>query len=159
MFDLVTGFAIVGAVLVLSALASPLVQRGPISFPIIFLGLGFAFGPHGLQIRAIEPHDRVLETIGTLTLALVLFLDAGKIQVDELGRHWPVPVLILGPGTLLIVVLIAGASWLILGLAVVPALIVGVALALIAILLIRPAVLMAVLGRVKMSSVARGFIA
>ena len=34
-----------------------------------------------------------------------------------------------------------------------------VALALIAILLIRPAVLMAVLGRVKMSGVARGFIA
>lgn len=129
MIDLVTGFAIVGAVLVLSALASPLVQRGPISFPIIFLGLGFAFGPHGLQILAIEPHDRVLETIGILTLALVLFLDAVKIQVDELGRHWVVPVLILGPGTLLIVVLIAGASWLILGMAVVPALIVGAALA------------------------------
>jgi NhaP-type Na+/H+ or K+/H+ antiporter len=129
MFDLVTGFAIVGAVLVLSALASPLVQRGPISFPIIFLGLGFAFGPHGLQLLAIEPHDRVLETVGTLTLALVLFLDAVKIQVDELGRHWVVPVLILGPATLLIVVLIAGASWLILGLAVVPALIVGAALA------------------------------
>ncbi len=39
------------------------------------------------------------------------------------------PLLILGPGTILIVFLIAGASWLVLGLAVVPALLVGAALA------------------------------
>ena len=129
MFDLVTGFAIVGGVLVISALASPLVQRGPISFPIIFLGLGFAFGPHGLKLLEIGLHDGILEAIGTLTLALVLFLDAVKIQVDELGKHWLVPMLILGPGTVLIVILIAGASWLILGLAIVPALMVGAALA------------------------------
>jgi NhaP-type Na+/H+ or K+/H+ antiporter len=45
--------------------------------------------------------------VATLTLALVLFLDASKLQVDELGRRWVVPALILGPGTGLII--LAGA--------------------------------------------------
>ena len=129
MFDLVTGFALVGVVLVISALASPLVERAPISFPIIFLGLGFVLGPVGLDFLPIDAHDTVVEVVATFTLALVLFLDAVKIQVDELGKHWLVPLLILGPGTILIVLLIAGASWLVLGLAVVPALLVGAALA------------------------------
>lgn len=39
----------------------------------------------------------------TLTLALVLFLDAVKLQVDELGKRWLVPALILGPGIALII--------------------------------------------------------
>ena len=129
MFDLVTGFALVGVVLVISALASPLVERAPISFPIIFLGLGFALGPVGLDFLPIDAHDTVVEVVATFTLALVLFLDAVKIQVDELGKHWLVPLLILGPGTILIVLLIAGATWLVLSLAVVPALLVGAALA------------------------------
>lgn len=129
MFDLVTGFALVGVVLVISALASPLVERAPISFPIIFLGLGFALGPVGLDFLPIDAHDTVVEVVATFTPTLVLFLDAVKIQVDELGKHWLVPLLILGPGTILIVLLIAGATWLVLSLAVVPALLVGAALA------------------------------
>jgi NhaP-type Na+/H+ or K+/H+ antiporter len=41
--------------------------------------------------------------VTTLTLALVLFLDAVKLQVTELGKRWLVPALILGPGTGLII--------------------------------------------------------
>jgi NhaP-type Na+/H+ and K+/H+ antiporter len=87
MFDVVTAFALVGVVLVVSALASPLVERAPISFPIIFLGLGFALGPIGVGFLRFDAHDTVVEVVATLTLALVLLLDAVKIQVDELGRH------------------------------------------------------------------------
>ena len=45
----------------------------------------------------------VLEIVATLTLSLVLFLDAVNLQIDELGRRWLVPALILGPGTALII--------------------------------------------------------
>jgi len=44
-----------------------------------------------------------LEVVATLTLALVLFLDAVKLQITELGKRWLVPALILGPGTGLII--------------------------------------------------------
>ena len=36
-------------------------------------------------------------------MALVLFLDAVKLQITELGKRWLVPALILGPGTGLII--------------------------------------------------------
>ena len=41
--------------------------------------------------------------MATLTLASVLFLNAVKLQVAELGKRWLVPALILGPGTGLII--------------------------------------------------------
>ena len=65
------------------------------------------------------PHDQLLEIVATLTLALVLFLDAVKLQIDELGKRWLVPVLILGPGTGIIIALgattlafVVGFSWI-----------------------------------------------
>lgn len=37
--------------------------------------------------------------VATLTLSLVLFLDAVKPRADEIDERWIVPILILGPGT------------------------------------------------------------
>ena len=84
-------------------LASGLVERSPLSFPLIFLGLGFLLGSKGLDQLDVGPHSPFLEVVATLTLALVLFLDAVKLQVTELGKRWLVPALILGPGTGLII--------------------------------------------------------
>ena len=47
---LVTGFALVAIVLTVAGLASGFVDRAPLSFPIIFLGLGFLLGHQGLGI-------------------------------------------------------------------------------------------------------------
>ena len=49
------------------------------------------------------PHSPFLEVVVTLTLALVLFLGAVKLQVTELGKRWLVSALILGSGTGLII--------------------------------------------------------
>jgi hypothetical protein len=43
--------------------------------------------------------------VATLTLALVLFLDAVNLQVDELGNCWFIPFLVLDPGNGLILAL------------------------------------------------------
>ena len=60
-----------------------------------------------------------MEIVATLTLALVLFLYAVKLQIDELGKRWLVPALILGPGTGIIIALgatalafVVGFSWI-----------------------------------------------
>jgi NhaP-type Na+/H+ or K+/H+ antiporter len=101
-----------------TGLISGLVERSPLSFPLIFLVLGVVLGGGVLGVINMGPHDEVLEVIATLTLALVLFLDAVKLDVRELGKRWAIPFLILGPGTMLIIglgalpfVLLLGVGW------------------------------------------------
>ena len=113
--DFVTVFGVLAIILTVAALASGIVERSPISFPLMFLGFGLAIGAGGFGLVEIGPHDAILEVVATLTLSLVLFLDAVKLQVEELGKRWLVPFLILVPGTGLIIALGALPLALILG--------------------------------------------
>ncbi len=115
MLDIPLAFALVAVVLTLTALVSGLVERSPLSFALLFLGLGFVLGQRGFGVITLGPDDRILEVVATVTLSLVLFLDAVKIQIEELGKRWLVPALVLGPGTGLIVALGAVPLALILG--------------------------------------------
>jgi sodium/hydrogen antiporter len=127
--DLLTAFMLIAIVLTISALTSGLVERAPLSFPMIFLGLGILLGERGFGVIMIGPHDVTLEVIAVLNLALVLFLDAVKLRFDELGHDWRIPVLTLGPGTLLIIALVALAASLLLGTSLVQSLLIGAILA------------------------------
>ena len=118
--DFLPAFGLVAAIMVATALVSGAVERSPLSFPILFLGLGFLLGEGGLGFVHIGPHSATLEVVAALTLSLVLFLDALNLQVEELGRRWVIPALILGPGTALIITLGAlplalmlGFGWLV----------------------------------------------
>ncbi|MGH7822038.1 MAG: cation:proton antiporter, partial [Candidatus Binatia bacterium] len=115
MTDLLTVFALVGMVITLSALASGVVERTPLSFPMIFLALGALLGEAGLGVLSIAPEDPTLEAIAVLNLSLVLFLDALKLRFDGGRREWLVPALALGPGTLLVIALTAFAAWALVG--------------------------------------------
>ena len=126
---LVIGMGIVALVLLVAALASGVVERAPISFPIIFLGLGFLFGQSGLKLISLDVHNPALEAVALVSLALVLFLDAVNLQIDELKADWYVPVLTLGPGTLLVILGVAVAAYFLIGLAPLPALLLGAILA------------------------------
>jgi len=101
-------------VLTVSALLAGVVERAPLSFPMLFMGLGFLLGPHALDIADIGIHDPALEIVATLTLALVLFLDAVNLEFARERHEWLVPALSLGPGTLLIVVMVAGSATILL---------------------------------------------
>jgi sodium/hydrogen antiporter len=129
MSTLVLGFALVAIVLTVSALASGLVDRAPLSFPIIFLGIGFLLGERGFGVLAMDAHHPVLEVIAIVSLALVLFLDAVKLQFDELRSDWRVPMLSLGPGTLLIIIIVAGSAMFLLGTTLLESLLLGAILA------------------------------
>jgi hypothetical protein len=56
--------------LTVSALVSGLIERAPLSFPMIFLGLGLLMGERGLGLLPLDVHPP-LEIIATLSLALV----------------------------------------------------------------------------------------
>ena len=127
--DLPALFALVAAVLAVSALGAGLVERAPLSFPMIFLGLGFVLGPRALDVMELDLHSPALETVATLTLALVLFLDAVNLEFARERKAWLVPALTLGPGTLLIVAIVAGAGILLLDMSPVLAFLLGAVLA------------------------------
>lgn len=129
MSDLNVAFLLIALALVLSALVSGLVSRGPISFPIIFLGIGLFLGWQEGDTFSIGVHDEVLEAVATASLAFVLFLDALKLRVDEVGKAWRTPALILGPGTLITVLLVAAPAYFLLDFSVVEALLLGAVLA------------------------------
>ncbi|HEV2404776.1 MAG TPA: cation:proton antiporter [Ktedonobacterales bacterium] len=122
-------FAIVAFVLAGAALASGVVDRAPLSLPIIFLGVGFLLGPKALGITQLGPRNPALVAVATLNLALVLFLDAARLDVDELRRGWRVPLRDVGPGTLLTIMGIALAALLVLRLPLLQSVLLGAVLA------------------------------
>ncbi|MEO0561461.1 MAG: sodium:proton exchanger, partial [Chloroflexota bacterium] len=79
--DLITGIGLFAVVLIVAALASRLVELAPISFPMIFLGIGFVLGGGGLGVLDIDAQNPSLTAIATISLALVLFLDAVKLNL------------------------------------------------------------------------------
>ena len=103
--DFVVVFALIAVFLITAALGSALVERSPLTFPLISLGVGLVLGDLGFSVVDVGPTDLTLEVVATLTLSLVLFLDAVNLQVDELGKKWLIPVIILGPGTAAIIAL------------------------------------------------------
>ena len=115
MADFLLAFGLLSTVLFITALSSGLIQRSPLSFPLVFLTFGLILGENGLALITVSPQDLILEVVATLTLCMVLFLDALQIQIKELGRRWIIPALILGPGTALIIALGAVPLALLLG--------------------------------------------
>jgi NhaP-type Na+/H+ or K+/H+ antiporter len=127
--DMLTAFALIAIALTVSALVSRVVERGPLSFPILFLGLGFLLGDRGLGYISIEPDDGSLEVVAVLSLAFVLFLDAVRMRLNEIRREWFVPVLVLGPGTMMTIGGVALAAWALIGTTLVESLLLGAILA------------------------------
>jgi len=121
--------AIVGVVIVVSALLSGLIERSGLPQVGVFLALGAVLGPAGLGLLDISLDSGELRLVATLSLALVLFTDAVSLNVAEVRRRSSLALRLLGPGTLLTAALIALAGWWLLELAPAAAAILGAALA------------------------------
>jgi NhaP-type Na+/H+ or K+/H+ antiporter/rhodanese-related sulfurtransferase len=103
----------VGLVIIISALISGLVDRGPVSEVLVFIAIGVIVGPWGLDIIDFDIDAPAVVSAGTISLVLVFFIDAIKINVYELRKNWFLPALALGPGALLTILFTtAVAHWL-----------------------------------------------
>src|SRR5215813_8700658 len=127
--SLAAALAIIGIVIIVSALLSGLIERSGLPQVAVFLALGAALGPFGLRVLNIYLDNGVLRVVATLSLALVLFTDAVSLNIAEVKRRGGLTLRLLGPGTLLTAALIALAGWRLLGLPVAGATILGAALA------------------------------
>jgi NhaP-type Na+/H+ or K+/H+ antiporter len=121
--------ALIGIVIVVSALLSGAVERSGFPQVAVFLLLGAVLGPGGLDLLDVTLASPSLRMLATLSLMLVLFSDAISLDTGELRRRRRLALLVLGPGTLIPAALIAVAGWLLLNLDAASAAILGAALA------------------------------
>ncbi|MBI4420963.1 MAG: cation:proton antiporter [Gemmatimonadetes bacterium] len=121
--------ALIGAVILIAALLSGLIDRTGLPQVVLFLLLGAALGPAGLGLVSFTLESPSLKTIATVGLVLVLFSDAVTVDVKRMREHGRLATLVLGPGTLAAAALTAVAAWGILGLGPATAAILGAALA------------------------------
>jgi NhaP-type Na+/H+ or K+/H+ antiporter len=125
----VAALAIIGIVIVVSALLSGLIDRSGLPQVAVFLAMGAALGPAGLGVINVTLESETLRVVATLSLTLVLFTDAVALNISEVQRHSSLALRVLGPGTLLSAALGGFAAWWLLGLTAPAAAILGAALA------------------------------
>ena len=97
------------AVLVFGVLSRRL-QESPITPPMVFAGLGFALYAGG--ILDLQSAGESIHVLAEITLVLVLFADAARINLRRLRRDHNVPVRMLGIGLPLTIVLGAAFAYL-----------------------------------------------
>jgi sodium/hydrogen antiporter len=127
--SLVTGLAIIGIVIIVSALLSGLVDKSGLPQVAVFILIGAALGPAGLGVFDLTLESPVLRVVATLSLTLVLFTDAVTLNIKEVRRNAGLAFRMLGPGTILCAALTALAAWWLLGIPPASAAILGAALA------------------------------
>ena len=127
--SLVLALALIGIVIVVSALLSGLVDRSGLPQVAVFICLGAALGPAGLGVFDMTLESPVVRVVATLSLTLVLFTDAVTLSIAEVRRYGRLAFRMLGPGTLLCTALTALAAWWLLDVPPASAAILGAALA------------------------------
>ncbi len=80
---LVTSLALIGIVIVVSALLSGLIDRSGLPQVAVFIAIGAALGPAGLGLFNITLDSPVVRVVATLSLTLVLFTDAVSLNISR----------------------------------------------------------------------------
>ena len=92
--DLVSIAIIVGGLLAYS-LVSGRLQGTAITAPLVFIAFGFLVGPGGLGFAHIDVEHSAIHVIAELTLILVLFSDAARIDLKRLRKDHDLPIRLL----------------------------------------------------------------
>ncbi len=116
MDDVALWAVIVGVLLVLMALASTVLRRLPLSTAMLYLGVGIAVSPLGIDLLHIAPlrHAPLLERLAEGVVLLSLFTAGLKLSAGFLDKSWMLPVRLALTSMVLTVGLIAAAAWFLL---------------------------------------------
>ena len=126
---LVVYLGAIGVVILASGIVSGFVERGPLSQVLVFVALGVLVGPWGFGVIDLGIDSAAVGVLATVSLVLVLFTDAIKINLGQLRANWLLPALALGPGALLTIAVVALAAAVLLGFSWQLALLIGTILA------------------------------
>jgi NhaP-type Na+/H+ or K+/H+ antiporter len=79
-------------------LVSKRVQMSVLTPPMVFVAFGLAVGPDGLRLASVSAGATAVHVFAEITLALVLFLDAARIDLACLRREYHLPLRMLAVG-------------------------------------------------------------
>lgn len=102
--DLATVALLAGFVVVFS-LFSHRIEPWPVSGPMVFVAFGLVIGPEALDIAHIELESESVVVLAEVTLAVLLFSDAARLDVPALRRDPGIPARLLAIGLPLTVAL------------------------------------------------------
>ena len=108
---------------------SGVLERTAVPLVAVFLALGTALGPSGLNVLDVGLESPQLRVLAILALTLVLFSDAVTLDTKEIRAQRALALRVLGPGTVLPAAIIALLARLILDMSWPAAAVVGCALA------------------------------
>ncbi len=98
------GIIVVTTGILVFGLFSKKLEGTPITLPIVFTGFGWLVGTGGLGVAQIDPGHGVIHIIAELTLILVLFYDAARIDLKRLLSDHDLPFRMLSIGMPLTIV-------------------------------------------------------
>jgi NhaP-type Na+/H+ or K+/H+ antiporter len=104
---------IVGLLLIAMALSATVLKRLPLSTAMLYLLVGLAVSPLGLDLLPAHPlrHAAVLERMAEVVVLLSLFTAGLKLSPGLTDRRWTLPVRLALNSMVLTVALIAAAAW------------------------------------------------
>ncbi len=125
-----TGLAVVAAFVVVYAAVAVRLERTVITAPIVFVAFGILISPAGLDMVDLGLENAATAVLAEITLALVLFADASRIDLRQLRRQAVLPLRLLLIGMPLTVAFGAAVAWAVFGdLSLAEALLIGAVLA------------------------------
>ena len=99
-----SSIAVVALAVCLFAAFSRKAERSPLTPPMFFLAVGFFLGGEGLGWIHLDVDGDAIHVLAELTLVLVLFTDAARIDLTCLRREESLPARLLGIGLPLTIV-------------------------------------------------------
>jgi len=98
------GFVVIAAGVVLFALISGRLRDSVLPPPLVFTAFGLLIGQAVLGITDLDVGDRFIHGLAEVTLILVLFSDAARIDLRQVRADHDLPVRMLLVGTPLVIV-------------------------------------------------------
>jgi NhaP-type Na+/H+ or K+/H+ antiporter len=87
--------AIITGGLLLYSLVSGRLQGTVLTAPLIFIVFGYMLGPGGINLAAVDVGHSAIHIIAEVTLILVLFTDAARIDLNRVRKDHDLPVRML----------------------------------------------------------------
>jgi NhaP-type Na+/H+ or K+/H+ antiporter len=104
-----SALALIAAAFLLYSLISGRLEGKPVTAPLVFVAFGFLIGPGVLGIAQIDRAESFLHIVVELTLILVLFADAARIELKSVRKDHDLPTRMLIIGLPLTIIL---GTWL-----------------------------------------------
>lgn len=83
---------VLGGLLVVGALASPLARRSFLSLTALFVSVGFALGPGALGVLRFDARSAFVSDLAVIALIVILFRDGLDVDGEMPQRQWHLPL-------------------------------------------------------------------